>query len=346
MGGKANFKLSAAGEKISLLNASDAEVDSVTYPAQTAELSWGRIPDGTGEWKALSTITPGSTNKDSGVTKEGEVNDGGSNTEMPPDSIVMDKKKIDSPLRLNELLADSAKKDDWVELYNPSDKDIDLENYQLKDSGATWKFPAKTMIKAKSFLQVVCDGSNTGGKTNFKLSSKGESVALIDPQGNEIDSVTFPAQTKDVSWGRIPDGNGKWKALNTPTPSAANKDNTSDPELVSPEKESFTPDAGPMEAVPEPIADNFTPKEQVPEKAPKNPIVLNEVMAVNEMTQADPDYQAFSDWVELYNTSSSKFDLSNCYLSDDPKKPMMWKFPKNTVMMGHSFLLVWADKQH
>lgn len=49
----ANFKLSAAAESIFLLDASGAIIDEVSYVDQTADISFGRIPNGTGSFQTM-----------------------------------------------------------------------------------------------------------------------------------------------------------------------------------------------------------------------------------------------------------------------------------------------------
>jgi hypothetical protein len=47
----ANFKLSSAGEELVLSEPDLKVIDEVKYPEQTLELSYSRIPDGTGQFK-------------------------------------------------------------------------------------------------------------------------------------------------------------------------------------------------------------------------------------------------------------------------------------------------------
>ena len=71
-------------------------------------------------------------------------------------------------------------------------------------------------------------------------------------------------------------------------------------------------------------------------------VVINELMADNQTTQADP-YLEYNDWVELYNNSSSAIDLSGYYLSDDASLPSKWSFPAGTIINANSFLIIWTD---
>ena len=74
-------------------------------------------------------------------------------------------------------------------------------------------------------------------------------------------------------------------------------------------------------------------------------VTINEFLSSNNLINQDPDYQEFSDWVELYNYSSAAVDLSDWQLSDDADTPEKWLFPAGTTIPSHGFLLVWADGQ-
>jgi len=77
-----------------------------------------------------------------------------------------------------------------------------------------------------------------------------------------------------------------------------------------------------------------------------NPLVINEVLARNDLTNADPQGD-HEDWIEIYNASAESINLAGMYLTDDLSEPMQWRFPLNHVWLttippkGH--LLVWAD---
>jgi len=57
-----DFKLSKAGETLVLYWPSGEEADQVAFPAQDSDLSWGRVPDGTGDWQQLGSPSPQQTN--------------------------------------------------------------------------------------------------------------------------------------------------------------------------------------------------------------------------------------------------------------------------------------------
>lgn len=72
-------------------------------------------------------------------------------------------------------------------------------------------------------------------------------------------------------------------------------------------------------------------------------VVINEFMAANAKTAADPNGE-YDDWIELYNNSDQPQKLGGWFLSDDSAKPAKWKFPADVTLPGKSYLVVWADE--
>lgn len=72
-------------------------------------------------------------------------------------------------------------------------------------------------------------------------------------------------------------------------------------------------------------------------------VYINEVLASNKGIISDELFDKSSDWVELYNAATTNVNLSDYYLTDDRNDKKKWRFPKNTIIDGKSYLLVWAD---
>ena len=76
------------------------------------------------------------------------------------------------------------------------------------------------------------------------------------------------------------------------------------------------------------------------------PIRINEVSADNSIYIND--YYKKNDWIELYNTTNSTFDVSGMYLSDNINNPYKYQIPTNgdinTLIGPHDHLIIWADK--
>ena len=75
----------------------------------------------------------------------------------------------------------------------------------------------------------------------------------------------------------------------------------------------------------------------------ESPVIINEIMALNETTLQDPQ-EEFDDWIELHNITQQNFDLSGWYLSDNPNNPRKWEFPEGSLVPANGYMIVWADE--
>jgi len=144
------------------------------------------------------------------------------------------------PLVINEFLASNNNTisdpqghyDDWIEIYNSGISSIDIGGMYLTDDldePMMWRIPvsnpALTTIPAGGYLLIWADEDSTdyGLHANFKLNADGEEIGLFDRDGKTlIDSIVFPEQTADISYGRDPESNGQIRFFATPTPGAEN----------------------------------------------------------------------------------------------------------------------------
>ncbi len=123
-------------------------------------------------------------------------------------------------------IADEANEfDDWIELYNASNQNLDLDGFYLSDDlddPLKWALPSAS-IQSGEFLLVWADDDTDQGEyhANFKLSASGEEIVLSNATGNTIDYVSFGVQGEDEATGRIPNGIGIMQLV-IPTPGASN----------------------------------------------------------------------------------------------------------------------------
>ena len=120
------------------------------------------------------------------------------------------------PVNSTTVADQNGQYDDWMELYNKSFNSIDLSGYYLSDDkkkNMKWKFPEGVSIQGNGYLIIWADDDTTqsGLHANFKLSSAGEDAVLSRADGKIIDQVSFPAQTLELSYSRIPNGTGEFK---------------------------------------------------------------------------------------------------------------------------------------
>ena len=101
---------------------------------------------------------------------------------------------------------------DWIEIHNEGTTTNNLGGWYLANKASNlckWQFPA-TNVPPNGYLVVFASNKNrrTPGAplhTNFKLSSDGELLALVQPDGTNIASqfAPFPPQVTDVSYGIV-----------------------------------------------------------------------------------------------------------------------------------------------
>lgn len=115
---------------------------------------------------------------------------------------------------------------DWIELYNTTSGTVSLDYLNVSDNSSNpskWQFPAGKTIAPNGFLVVWADKDTSSSEIHcdFSFSGSGEEAAIGYANGTVIDSVGFPPQNADISWGRYPNGTGPFVAM-PPTFNATN----------------------------------------------------------------------------------------------------------------------------
>lgn len=212
-----NFKLSSNGEEVYLgqLNGGSITIiDQVQYPKLEKDVSYGRLPDGTGNFTLLSDPSPGSAN-------------------LPL--------RVIGNIVMNEFMAvntgadrdENNEAEDWIEFYNPSSQAIDLGGVYLTDSVGELTMaripitsPDSTTVPPGGYLRFWADAQPRTSilHLDFKLSKNGEKITLVQPDGKTIiQQAQYPAQSSDATFGQFPDGSNNWVYLNIPSPNAVNQ---------------------------------------------------------------------------------------------------------------------------
>jgi hypothetical protein len=123
---------------------------------------------------------------------------------------------------INEFLAHTDPPvEDYVELYNHSNTEVDISGAWLTDDRDTNKFriPDGTVIAPRGFAVF------TETALGFGLSSAGERLYLVNSNATRvIDAIDFSAQATDVASGRYPDGAPLFHELVSKTPGAQNSE--------------------------------------------------------------------------------------------------------------------------
>jgi hypothetical protein len=142
-------------------------------------------------------------------------------------------------------------KGDWVEFYNAGSSSVNMAGMYLTDDFSDltkFRIPSgsssATTISSHNHRIFWFDEETYKGPihASFKLSGNGERLALVASDGiTIIDSVSFPALTYDVTYGRTSDGSSSWSFFPIPTP---DDDNTGGGFAGITQKATFGMDAG------------------------------------------------------------------------------------------------------
>ena len=212
---------------------------------------------------------------------------------------------------------------DWIELYNDSSQDINLNGYIFTDKpgnmSASFLLP-NVVVPAGGYLILYANSSLEpyvqGGAIclNFSLSRGGDMLVLADNRSNIVQELDVPQLERDVSYARREDGT--YGFCSAPTPGVAN---TTD--IFSTLEEAagtMSPDGAQL--------------------AGDSPIVINEVVSKN-VYALPMTCCVGGDWVELHNTSAETIALTGFALADKPAKVDASGF-QGAIIAGGAYLLV------
>ena len=284
-----NFKLRESGEEVGIYNLAGELLDSITYPDQYNNFAWARMQNG--NWLTVPP-TFGSEN-------------------VLPDV---------SNLFINEIMADNDNRfldeygeyDDWIELYNANDYEVNICGMYLSDSLGQpnkYRIPSKnmeeTVIPAHGFMVIWTDDDSEQGSlhTNFKLSRGGDRIGLFGYDYTKaIDTYSYSKQPKNFALGKLQE-TGRWMNM-PPSPGSSN----------------VLPDL--------------------------SGLFVNEIMTSNSSIIPD-NYGEYEDWIEIYNGGATSVDVGGLFLSDfigdtDPHR-ISTEYPDSTTIEPGEFFLIWAD---
>lgn len=120
---------------------------------------------------------------------------------------------------INEIMPDPKgpdETDEWIELYNSSNFDVDLSRWQIQDTKGTittYIIPAGTKILANNFLVFKRPD------TKIMLNNDSDGLNLLTPDGKITDSMSFTKALLGQSYNKT---NLGWAWSTTLTPGAKN----------------------------------------------------------------------------------------------------------------------------
>ena len=212
------------------------------------------------------------------------------------------------PNNRSTLLSSAGVLCDWVELTNTGSVPVSLNGCYLSDDPeerGKWAIGNITLAAGESVV-IPCVGAMAGeGEATFALSSDGCTLILSGNAGNIISKTQCPVLDADRVWALQADG--AYLMTDTPSPGYPNTE------------EGY-------------LAYRST-------QLPLGELAITEVMSSNSqyLIQSDGRYY---DWVELTNVAGHTIDLSDYYLSNDPKQLTAFQLPQRKLAPGERVVII------
>jgi len=118
-------------------------------------------------------------------------------------------------IRINEIFPNPKdENEEFIELYNSGNKDVDLSGWFLKDlsRGSGYEFDEGVILKAEEFVVVY------KGDSGISLNNSGkEGVFLLDKNKKQVDFIEYNGTKEGLSYGFDQEGcRWRWSDLLTP----------------------------------------------------------------------------------------------------------------------------------
>ncbi len=202
---------------------------------------------------------------------------------------------------------------DYVELYNGTDKAIDLTGYGLSDrkDRVKWVFD-EVIIEPDSYLVVALTGKDEEGlNANFKLRAAGkEYLILVNKGGKVVDAVETVSLAKNQTMNRKADGS--WFIANYGTPNHENS----------------------MQGLNAYLASLMSEE--------SSEIVVNEVLVKNNGNFIN-EYGRMDGFIELINISDHPVSLKDYNLGNDIYSPFRYRFEDIILKPNELYVLYTGD---
>lgn len=233
---------------------------------------------------------------------------------------------------------------EWLEIYNASDKSIDLTNWKVLENGGKETVLAGN-LNVGEYLLIE----------KSSLNNDGDSLTLLDPAGKLIDAISYGAFSNELNHLSEAPKSGESVILSgenyfvsqQPTPGAANFLLTTIVETETKiETETETVENADVQVKAVPVAENET---QVVvsalESAAKNDIDSQESavdnfsnsIKINEIFPAPSNGE--QEWLEIFNYGESQVNLKNWTLDDQEGGSSPYVIADNLFIEPQGFVI-------
>jgi hypothetical protein len=250
-----------------------------------------------------------------------------------------------SQIQINEFFTDNqnccldnfVETEDFVEIINNGPSPINLAGFYFGDlnSGSTIPsgFPEETTVGSGELFVIWYDEDLSQGPNHIdsKLNSSGETIIVINSDGDTIVNIEYGLQQEDVSFSSLPDGleySDEWSFTLCPSPGELNQD------------------CPLIEGCTSSVASNYNSEATSEDGScvfnTLSGVLINEYSASN-CDNDGSDCGDYEDWIELYNNSPNPIDLQGYFLSDKISNIYKWQFPNSFIVEPFSYVVIYAS---
>ena len=205
-----------------------------------------------------------------------------------------------SGIRFNEIHPyPNSGEEEFVEIKNTGEEEVDISGWIIKDIG-NHKFEIEEET-------ILAPQEIKSWKRNFYLNNTGfEAIYLLNPQGEEIDGISYEKAKKGFSWSFLENG-WEWTA---PSQGEENQEDGSQ-------------------------NDDGDGDDEDPQSYSKE-IRLSEILPNPSDNESEEEY------IEIYNYSQALIDLFGWTLKDSSKTGS-YTFPESITLESNKFLVLYRD---
>lgn len=228
---------------------------------------------------------------------------------------------------INEFMPDPEGTDtnnEWIEIKNLSSTSVNLKDYKLDDiegGSSPYTFPETILApdEIKAFYSNI---------TKITLNNDTDKVRIIDPSGNLIDEILYEKTVSGRSFGK--NNENQWSLTSNPTPNAENIFSSDEQPSVKCSQVSSA------NIVSGGITDSAKSSSKTVQK---ENFQFNDEIMINEIFPNPKSVDTDKEWIELYNYSDEKIDLSGWRIkSANGKKKFTFK--DETVIKPGAYLAI------
>jgi hypothetical protein len=196
-------------------------MESYAYTAAPADGAYSKTVDGGAEWTQAYPPSPGATNQAAPTATPTPTATPG----VYPDGVSLNEYMPDPASDWNgDGAADQD--DEYIELYNANDFDVDLSGWRLDDmddglraspdGSPPYTLPAGAAIPARGFLLLF------RSQTGIVLNNDGDWVRLLRPDGVVVEATEYSSSRDDQAASKVVDGGSEWTRSYPPSPGSSN----------------------------------------------------------------------------------------------------------------------------